>query len=147
MLLGPPKVMRAAPLPPSASSLPAHSPSLANNNSSATSVTLNPDTVMKFTNMMNQNESTTSTSQLPPLPPRDVPPTNPGGTVRRPPPPSPLADFVDNVPAERLHDQSNTAALDYDHEFESRFRFTPIENLPPPEAWKPPPVPQPIEAK
>jgi hypothetical protein len=31
------------------------------------------------------------------------------------------------------------AALIYDHDFENRFRFTPIENLPPPQPWKPPP--------
>ncbi len=145
MLLGPQQqVTRPPPRPPSSSStLPS---STANNNNSAAPVTLNPDIVAKFTNMMNQNDSTVSTSQAPPLPPRDVLSTNPGGTVRRPPPP-PLSEFVDNVPAERRPDQSNSAALDYDHEFESRFRFTPIENLPPPQEWKPPPRPRSVGAK
>ncbi len=30
--------------------------------------------------------------------------------------------------------------------FENRFRFTPIEHLPPPEPWKPPPA-QPLQTK
>lgn len=75
----------------------------------------------------------------PPLPPRNVP-TNPTGTVPRAPAPN-LSDFTDNIPNERHNDQSNTSALDYDREFERRFHFTPIENLPPPKPWKPQPKP------
>ncbi len=103
-------------------------------------VMLNPVNVAKFNQITSQNDSLSSTSPIPPPPPRGLPATNPGGTVRRP---TSLSDFVDNPPAERRPDQSNTAALEYDHDFENRFRFTPIENLPPPESWRP----QPLEAK
>jgi hypothetical protein len=125
------KGLRAAPPPPSAS---ANAPFNSNNNDHTQAVTLNPDTVTKFTNMMNQSDSLSSTSPIPPTPPRGVPATNPGGTVRRPPPP--ISDSTGNILAERRPNQVNSAALDYDYDFENRFRFTPIEHLPPPEPWK-----------
>jgi hypothetical protein len=74
-------------------------------------------------NIMNQNGPRSST----PPPPRGVPTNNSGGTIRRPP--SASSDFIDITPAERR----------YDHEFEARFRFTPLENLPSSEAWQPQP--------
>lgn len=84
--------------------------------------------------MMNQNPPASSHPAPPPPPPR-APTGTPGGTLRRPPP-TPSA-FVDTTPAEHRPDQWNKAALDYDHEFEKRFRFNPIENLPPPGVWHP----------
>ncbi len=87
---------------------------------------------------MNHNDPSTFTPATPPPPPpRGLASNNPGGTVRRPP--ASVSDFVDNTPAERQPDQSNTAALMYDHSFENRFRFTPIEHLPAPDQWKPQP--------
>ncbi len=133
------KVTRPPP-PPPPTSLPSN-PNLTSNNKDYTDyITLNPDIVQKFTSMMDQNDSLSSTSSAPPPPPppRGVTATNSGGTVRRPPPT--LSDSVDTMPANHRSDQSNTGALDYDHDFENRFRFTPIENLPPPEPWKPQPV-------
>ena len=50
-----------------------------------------------------------------------------------------MSDFVDSTPPERRYDQLNTGALQYDYEFERRFRFTPIEHLPVPGQWKPQP--------
>jgi hypothetical protein len=134
------KSMRAAPPPPPISSLPTSSPSTSNNNEYETAVTLNPDIVSKFTNITNQNDSLSSKSPLPHLPPRNTPGNNTGGTIGQSPPTS--SDFADSKPAERRHDPMNTGgALIYDHDFENRFRFTPIENLPPPQPWKPPPPP------
>jgi hypothetical protein len=73
----------------------------------------------------------------PPPPPRGVIPNNyGGGTLRRP---SSSSDFVDHSLGERRYDQTNSATLDYDHHFESRFHFTPLEHLPIPERWQPPP--------
>ncbi|CAF4655327.1 unnamed protein product [Rotaria sp. Silwood1] len=69
----------------------------------------------------------------PPPPPRGVAPTNNNGTIRRA-----SSDFVDHSYSDRRYDQSNIAALDYDHHFEARFRFTPLEYLPIPERWQPP---------
>ena len=98
-------------------------------------MTLNRENVDRFNKILDQNGPPTSTPPPPP-PPRGIPGPNPGGTVRRPPPA--VSDFMDNTPAERRHDQWNTSALDYDRDFEGRFRFTPIEYLPAPESWKPP---------
>jgi hypothetical protein len=72
--------MRAAPPPSPASSLPTPSPSTLNNNDQETTVTLNPDIVSKFTSMMNQNDSLSSKSPLPPPQPRNAPGNNPVGT-------------------------------------------------------------------
>jgi len=134
------KFPRAAP-PPPPHSQSANPPLNSNNNGHTASVTLNPDTVTKFNSMMNQNDSHSSTPPVPPPPPRAVPATNPGATVRRPPPP--LSDVNDNIPAQRRSDQGDPGALLYDYDFEARFQFTPIENLPPPELWKPLPPSQP----
>jgi hypothetical protein len=100
-------------------------------------VTLNENNVSKFNKLMNQNGSPSSTPPPPP-PPRGEAPNNPGGTIRRPP--TVPSDFIDNTSAERRHDQLNTGLPDYDHEFEARFHFIPVANLPPPEKWQP--VPQ-----
>lgn len=70
----------------------------------------------------------------PPPPPRGVAPTHNNGITRRI-----SSDFVDHSFSDRRYDQSNSAALDYDHNFEARFRFTPLERLPNPERWQPPP--------
>ena len=118
------KISRPAPPPPPSS----------NNNDHATSVTLNPENVAKFNRLVNPNGPPSFTP--PPPPARGTAPTNPGGTTRRLP--SSSSDFIDNTPTERRHDHGNTAALEYDRDFESRFRFTPIENLPAPESWKQP---------
>lgn len=59
-------------------------------------------------------------------------PTNNNGTMRRT-----SSDFVDQSYSDRRYDQSTNAALDYDHHFEARFRFTPVEHLPNPERWQP----------
>ena len=60
----------------------------------------------------------------PPPPPRGAAPTSHSAPVRRP-----SSDFVDH---------SGNGALMYDHHFESRFRFTPVEYLPTPDQWHPP---------
>jgi hypothetical protein len=111
-------------------------PPPSNHHDHAGSVILNPDTVARFNRMPNQSGPPPSTPPPPPPPPRGVAPNNPVGTTHRLP--SSSSDFIDHSPAERRSDQRNTAALNYDHDFENRFRFTPIENLPPPETWKQP---------
>jgi hypothetical protein len=50
------------------------------------------------------------------------------------------SDFVDHSFSDRRSDPSTSAALDYDHHFESRFRFTPVDHLPNPDRWQPPPA-------
>ena len=72
----------------------------------------------------------------PPPPPRGVIPTSNNGINRR----VSSSDFVDHPYIDRRSDQFHTAALAYDQNFETRFRFTPIEYLPAPERWQPPPV-------
>ncbi|CAF4725054.1 unnamed protein product, partial [Rotaria sp. Silwood1] len=124
------------PPPPPPPPPPSNSSSISNNNGHTPPVTLNPEHVAKFNMMMNQNGPSSSSPSPPPLPPpRGMAPNNSGGTTRRAPG---VSDFVDNTPAERRFDQWNTAALDYDRDFEHRFRFTPIEHLPPPGLWKQP---------
>ncbi len=71
----------------------------------------------------------------PPPPPRGLAPTHNNGTMRRA-----SSDFVDHSYSDRRYEQSHSAALDYDHHFESRFRFTPLEHLPVPDRWHPPPT-------
>ncbi|CAF3926107.1 unnamed protein product [Rotaria sp. Silwood2] len=125
------RVLLPPPPPP-----PSNSSSASNNNGHTATVTLNPDHVAKFNMIFNQNgPSSSNPSPPPPPPPRGMVSNNSGGTIRRPPPP--VSDFVDNTPADRRYDQWNTAALDYDRDFENRFRFTPIEHLPAPGQWKP----------
>ena len=91
---------------------------------------------MRFMTMTNQSDS--HTPPPPVLPPRDVPRTTSGGKVGLPPPPAPLSEVTDNISSDRRFTQSNTAALDYDHDFEKRFLFMALENLPPPEPWQRP---------
>lgn len=69
----------------------------------------------------------------PPPPPRGLAPTPNIGTIRRT-----SSDFVEQPYVDRRNDHYNDGALDYDHNFESRFRFTPIDHLPLPERWNPP---------
>ena len=114
---------RAVPAPPPSS----------NNVLPSPTVVLNPEHIMKFTAMTNQNNS--HSAPPPTLPHRDAPRTFSASKVGLPPPP--LSEVVNNIPSEHRHNQSHTAALDYDHDFEKRFSFMSIENLPPPEPWKP----------
>jgi len=52
-----------------------------------------------------------------------------------------LSDFIDHSQVDRRSDPSSTpGALAYDYNFEARFRFTPIQDLPSPKPWQPPPV-------
>ncbi|CAF4216435.1 unnamed protein product, partial [Rotaria magnacalcarata] len=122
------------PPPPPPPPLPVNPPFTSSNNSHATFGTLNQENVSRFNAMMNQPVSNSTTPPPPPPPPRGVISNNQGGTTRRPP--TTVSDFLDNTPPERRYDQGNTAALDYDRNFENRFRFTPIEHLPPPGSWK-----------
>lgn len=141
-LLGSQQPSSRPPPPPPPSSLPVHPPVNSNNNGHSPSVTLNPDLVAKFNTMANQNDpspATSSTPPRPPPPPRNAPVNNSVDTVRRPPPPPTVSDFTENTSSERRSDQRNSAALEYDLDFERRFRFTPIDHLPPPEPWKPQP--------
>lgn len=97
------------------------------------SVVLNPEHVMRFTALTSQNNS----QPPPPVPPqRDAPRTFTGSKVGLPQP-SPLSEVVNNVSSGNRNNESHTAALDYDHDFEKRFSFMSIENLPPPEPWQP----------
>ena len=50
------------------------------------------------------------------------------------------SDFVDHSYSDRRSDELNSAALAYDHQFEARFRFTPLDHLPLPDRWCPPPT-------
>lgn len=120
------KITRPPPPPPPPSS----------SNDHAASPMLNPDSVAKFNRLTNQN-GPPAFAPPPPPPPRGVTPNNFGGTTRGPPSSS---DFIDNTPPERRHNQYSPGALVYDHDFENRFRFAPIENLPPPDPWKQPPA-------
>ncbi|CAF4769691.1 unnamed protein product, partial [Rotaria socialis] len=113
---------------------PVNPPFTSGNNGHSTFGTPNQENVSRFNPMMHQNVSNSTTPPPPPPPPRGVISNNQGGTIRRPPPA--VSDFLDNTLPERRHDQWNTAALDYDRNFENRFRFTPIEHLPPPGLWK-----------
>lgn len=89
--------------------------------------------------MMQQNRGNPSpinsppaSTPPPPPPPRNAPVQNSGGTLRRAPPvPSTGNDFQPT-------DSTKSAARDYDHDFERRFRFTAIEHLPVPKPWTPP---------
>ena len=123
------KIVRGPPPPPPSSS---HSVSAVHNQEHTTSVALNPDNVNKMLKIMNNAPSPSP----PPPPPRGAAHANATGTLRRLAPDLPPS--ADHIPSERRHDQSNTAALDYDHSFENRFQFTPIEHLPAPGQWQPP---------
>lgn len=69
--------------------------------------------------MTTKTDSSASNPSLPKVPPRNVS-TN-------------LSETTSTA------QQSDTSDVNYDRDFEKRFKFTPIENLPPPKPWNPPP--------
>jgi len=115
-----PKHTRAAPPPPPTTSSSSFKPNV-NNNAPAPTVTLNPEHVAKFNEMTTKTDSYVSSPLAPKIPARNVPKN-----------PSEIA------PTAHL---SDTSEVNYDREFEKRFKFTPIENLPPPKTWNSPPKP------
>ncbi|CAF3670367.1 unnamed protein product [Rotaria sordida] len=117
------KITRAPPPPPPP-------PYSSTNNGNTLS-----NNISKSPKQINSNGPPPPAPPPPPPPPRGVAPTNNNSTIRRIP-----SDFVDHSYSDRRYDQSNSAALDYDHHFEARFRFTPLEYLPIPERWQPPPA-------